>query len=111
MHSCIAAFSSGVAVVPLAYSRKFSGLFGALGYGHVADCCADSHDEIVARVMDGFEQRDSLAAQTREAQLNGLARLQLYEKSLERLFRDVVADQKKPATGQAAGLKESLAVK
>lgn len=32
MHACIAAYSSGVPVVPVAYSRKFSGLFGQLGY-------------------------------------------------------------------------------
>src|SRR3546814_10242070 len=32
MHACIAAFSSGTPVMPVAYSRKFSGLFGTLGY-------------------------------------------------------------------------------
>lgn len=30
MHACIAAFSAGVPVVPIAYSRKFSGLFGGV---------------------------------------------------------------------------------
>jgi colanic acid/amylovoran biosynthesis protein len=30
MHACIAAYSSGVPVVPVAYSRKFSGLFGGV---------------------------------------------------------------------------------
>lgn len=35
MHACIAAFSSGVAVIPVAYSRKFTGLFeGVLQYTH-----------------------------------------------------------------------------
>lgn len=38
MHSTIAAFSSGVPVVPMAYSRKFNGLFGdTLNYPCVAD--------------------------------------------------------------------------
>jgi hypothetical protein len=32
MHATIAAFSSGVPVVPISYSRKFEGLYGALGY-------------------------------------------------------------------------------
>lgn len=32
MHACIAAFSSRTPVVPIAYSRKFSGLFGLLDY-------------------------------------------------------------------------------
>lgn len=38
MHCCIAAYSSGVPVLPLGYSRKFTGLFeDALKYPHLAD--------------------------------------------------------------------------
>jgi len=38
MHACIAAYSSGVPVFPLAYSRKFKGLFAdKLNYGHMMD--------------------------------------------------------------------------
>ena len=37
MHATIAAFSSGVPTIPIAYSRKFEGLFGSLGYNHVID--------------------------------------------------------------------------
>lgn len=38
MHCCIAAYSSGVPVFPLAYSRKFTGLFTEkLGYEHLSD--------------------------------------------------------------------------
>ncbi|MEM6594567.1 MAG: polysaccharide pyruvyl transferase family protein [Pseudomonadota bacterium] len=111
MHACIAAFSSGVAVVPLAYSRKFAGLFGALGYGHVADCCAHSQGEIVDRVMNGYNHRHEVSAQAKEAYLNGLARLQLYETSLGRLLQDLSTDKKKPDAKAAPGLEESLALK
>lgn len=37
MHATIAAFSSGVATIPTAYSRKFSGLYNHLGYDCVVD--------------------------------------------------------------------------
>lgn len=37
MHATIAAFSSGVATIPVAYSRKFSGLYNNLGYPYVVD--------------------------------------------------------------------------
>lgn len=37
MHATIAALSSGVPVVPVAYSRKFIGLFGSLGYNVIID--------------------------------------------------------------------------
>src|SRR5690606_26009817 len=39
MHACIAAFSTGVPVYPLAYSRKFNGLFtDTLQYEWLGDC-------------------------------------------------------------------------
>ena len=38
MHACIAAFSTGVPTLPLAYTRKFRGLFESFNYNHVADC-------------------------------------------------------------------------
>jgi colanic acid/amylovoran biosynthesis protein len=60
MHACIAAFSSGVPVIPIAYSRKFLGLFGTLGYNHVADCKTQSSDEIVKLILDCFQRRDLL---------------------------------------------------
>ncbi|MRM91198.1 polysaccharide pyruvyl transferase family protein [Faecalicatena contorta] len=35
MHASIAAFSSGVPVLPFAYSRKFDGVYGDMNYNHV----------------------------------------------------------------------------
>lgn len=37
MHATIAAFSSGVATIPVAYSRKFRGLFEGIGYKRLID--------------------------------------------------------------------------
>ena len=37
MHGTIAAFTSGVACIPTAYSRKFKGLFNSVGYQAVVD--------------------------------------------------------------------------
>lgn len=38
MHACIGAFSTGVPTVPLAYSRKFNGLFASIDYPVLVDC-------------------------------------------------------------------------
>lgn len=63
MHACIAAHSSGVAVVPVSYSRKFSGLFeGILGYPHLLPVTGLSTDEAIAFTLGAFERRDQLAA-------------------------------------------------
>ena len=50
MHACIAAFSAGVPVLPLAYSRKFAGLFGSLGQDLVADLRSEGETEVLERL-------------------------------------------------------------
>lgn len=79
MHACIAAFSSGVPVVPLAYSRKFNGLFAALGYSWLADAKAMTTEQAFAAILDGFANRRGLAQS--EVQGNRIAqeKLERYE--------------------------------
>lgn len=90
MHACIAAFSSGVPVIPMAYSRKFAGLFGALGYDHTVDCTTQSADTIKANIITGFENRDTLTTQTATAQKTGRAKLGAYEDALRSLCRNLI---------------------
>lgn len=52
MHATIASFSAGVATIPLAYSKKFEGLFGALGYDEVVDLRKLDNEEAVNLVME-----------------------------------------------------------
>lgn len=68
MHACIAAYSSGVPVLPFAYSRKFSGLFGTLDYPFLiptngmelreavglAVSCVDRGPEMKTRIAAGM---------------------------------------------------------
>jgi polysaccharide pyruvyl transferase WcaK-like protein len=60
MHATIAAFSSGVPVVPVSYSRKFEGLYGGIGYDHVLPAKSMETDAAVAFVLDRFARRDML---------------------------------------------------
>jgi len=58
MHSCIAAFSSNVPVVPLSYSRKFNGLFAdTLDYEYIGDCLNNTENEIIELIEDSFNNR------------------------------------------------------
>ncbi|MFN0113330.1 MAG: polysaccharide pyruvyl transferase family protein [Paracoccaceae bacterium] len=82
MHSCIAAFSSGVPVVPMAYSRKFAGLFGSLGYHRTVDCAAADADEILAAILGAFDKRNALSGEVSAALAEGLIRLSAYEDAL-----------------------------
>ncbi len=82
MHACVAAFSAGVPVVPMAYSRKFAGLFGSLGYDQTVDCTTDSTEDILARIFESYENRRHLAVQVQDALAVGLGKLKGYEQAL-----------------------------
>lgn len=61
MHSTIAAFSSGVPVVPMAYSRKFNGLFGdTLSYKYFVDLKASDSKTILEFIQECYKNRDNL---------------------------------------------------
>ena len=79
MHACIAAFSSGVPVVPMAYSRKFNGLFHTLGYRHVADMREVDTETAFRTVVDGFAMRAQLREEVRDGNAIASGRLQRYE--------------------------------
>lgn len=103
MHSCVAAFSSGVPVVPMAYSRKFAGLFGSLGYEHTVDCTTEDADTILARIDAAYENRAALAVEVKEALARGLARLRLYEDALRQVLLRVAERAGQHVTPEAAG--------
>ncbi|WP_293682718.1 polysaccharide pyruvyl transferase family protein [uncultured Phenylobacterium sp.] len=90
MHACIAAFSSGVPVVPVAYSRKFSGLFqGVLEYDHIVPVNGLATDAAVDFTMDRFDRRASLVAEIAQAVQHVDGLLDGYVAELAQLFRRV----------------------
>jgi polysaccharide pyruvyl transferase WcaK-like protein len=73
MHACIAAFSAGVAVIPISYSRKFSGLFeGTLDYRHFVPERGLSNREalalIEAKLLDVAELKHGVALGNRRVE-------------------------------------------
>ena len=61
MHATIAAFSAGIPVVPMAYSRKFNGLFiDTLSYSHLIDLKEDDENAILTKVKEAFSHREDL---------------------------------------------------
>lgn len=86
MHACIGAFSAGTPVVPVAYSRKFSGLFDLLGYDHVLPVTGLDSDGAVGFVLGRLETRDALRAQLAPGMERTAALLAVYRAELQRLF-------------------------
>lgn len=87
MHACIAAFSTNVPVAAMAYSRKFEGLFGSLGYDLTVDCTSKSTEEVVEFIMDAYTKRTSIADEMQECIQNGLTRLKHYDAALEEVLK------------------------
>lgn len=79
MHATIAAVSSGVPVVPLAYSRKFRGVFDSVGYPLVGDMTAQDAEELRALCRSALARRDELRAAAEDAKATGLRTLDVYE--------------------------------
>lgn len=91
MHACIAALSSGVPVVPLAYSRKFNGLFASLNYNWLADGKTMDNQQAMDAILNGFVQRDTLRDAARAAASLAIARLATYESHIATLLSNLVA--------------------
>lgn len=61
MHATIAAFSSLVPVVPMAYSRKFNGLFvETLNYKHIVDMKTDTTTSTLDKIKETYRKRIEL---------------------------------------------------
>jgi colanic acid/amylovoran biosynthesis protein len=94
MHACIAAFSSRVPVVPVAYSRKFTGLFdGVLGYPHLVPVHGLDTDGALAFTLDRIERQADLRADIARGQLHIEALLERYKVELAGLFSRVAHGQ------------------
>lgn len=64
MHATIGALSSGVPTVPVAYSRKFSGVFGSIGYSYTLDAFAPESKGLLEQF---FEYHDKHYAEMEAA--------------------------------------------
>lgn len=89
MHACIAAYSSGVPVVPMAYSRKFQGLFGALGYGRVIDCLTSNNEDAMKALELAFENRALLAGEVAVGNRRAEERVDVYVNEVSMVLDEI----------------------
>jgi len=94
MHACIAAFSSGVPVVPVAYSRKFSGLFGLLDYPWLVPVTGMGGDEALAFLDDCLRRRQALTADTAQGMAKVADLLAVYKGELAKLMSESVSGRR-----------------
>ncbi len=102
MHACIAAFSSGVPVVPISYSRKFEGLFGSLGYTRVVPWTGMDTETALAFVTAALAEPEALRREVAEGLTAVAARLDAYRAVLRAVLREVSGEAPPPAATAAA---------
>lgn len=67
MHACIAAISQGVPALGVAYSRKFAGVFGAVGAGELVLSARNLDlEQLLARCLALWAQRQAIARELAE---------------------------------------------
>lgn len=85
MHATIAAISSGTAVLPLGYSRKFTGLFGSLGYDWNADLTTLTEEAVMARLDAALAELPRVTTDAVDATARAHDKLRVYTDYLDRL--------------------------
>jgi polysaccharide pyruvyl transferase WcaK-like protein len=90
MHACIGSFSAGVPVVPIAYSRKFKGLFGSLGYDWMVPTNGMDTDAALSFILDAFDRRETLKRDGAEAMKSVDGLLGAYRAELATFFQSAV---------------------
>jgi len=89
MHACIGAFSAGTPVLPVAYSRKFDGLFNMLGYQWLLPVTGMDNVEALRFTLDAISRRADLAVDEAAGMAKVQGLLAGYRATLRSLFAEV----------------------
>ena len=89
MHSTIAASSTGVAVVPVSYSRKFEGLYHSIGYQNLINGRALSTEEAIERTLTCAEERKRLSSEIKECSKLAKERLEIFYRYFDELISNL----------------------
>lgn len=93
MHATIAAISSNTAVLPLAYSRKFSGLYHSLGYSWNADLTKENNEQVLSKLESVLANLPKVRDEAKVANTEAQRRLNDYREYLDHTIADLVANR------------------
>ncbi len=89
MHATVAGVSSGVATVPVAYSRKFMGLYDNIGYNYVLDVKELSTEKSVEQTLEWVSDYNKLRDNALAAKDEVQRKLQLFADDLANVFKEI----------------------
>lgn len=88
MHSTVAAFSLRVPFIAVAYSRKFEGLFGSLGYGYIINAKTVTVKEALEQTIDCINNKQLVVKELCSANDN----VQLLLKKFVDKIREIIEE-------------------
>lgn len=89
MHATIAAFSSGVPTVSIAYSRKFKGLYDGIDYPYVLDACNTDNVEILETLKYWIVNRSKLSENIKNSIQKVQKRNSVFVDDIRKLLKDI----------------------
>ncbi len=95
MHATIAAISSGCAVIPFAYSRKFNGLYKTLNYNYVIDGCCLNTKESIEMTINYLKDIPSLIKDLNKARAIAADKLNILNEILNKVIKEVFYEKNK----------------
>jgi len=93
MHATIAALTSNTPVVPVAYSRKFTGLFENVDYPYVVDLQTEDTNGAVQAVIDRIENYDETKSDTEKSYQIAMIQNDECLKAYETVIRKVLSNR------------------
>lgn len=92
MHATIGAFSSGVATIPTAYSRKFKGLYENLGYKYVVDLATLNTQESLELTVDYVKRYKELKLEVEKCRIKADQKMDLTYKILYDQLKKILTE-------------------
>lgn len=86
MHGTIAAFSAGTITIPIAYSRKFKGLYDRLGYPYVLDICQTTQDQALDIIIQWISEPSGLIQSRNKAMAIVDEDIMQFKKKMKRII-------------------------
>lgn len=90
MHATIAAISSDTPVIPLGYSRKFSGLYQSIGYTRNIDLTCETNESALAQFESALADVPAMQIEAVAANAEARRRLGQYEAFLDQVIGGLV---------------------
>ena len=87
MHATIGAFSAGVPVIPISYSRKFEGLYGSLGYQYGINLRENTLQESMKLIDKVIKEYEEVEKEREKSFEKALKKNENYHKLLERIIK------------------------